>query len=299
MKTYDCVCIGLCAADYLCLVERYPRADEKTVAVEFSKQGGGPAATAAAALGKWGAKVAFVGKVGDDEDGRFVIAELEKMNVDVTSVIVSKKSRTPKAFVWVERGAGRRTVVLDRTGMQPVRASEISKVRFPAAGFLLMDGRDTDACLRAAKITHDNGGQVILDAGSPRKKMDALFRATDYFAASHTFIRHYFGRMSTKTACHRILESGPRVVVITLGEKGCIIATRDEFLHIPAFRKKDFIVDTTGAGDVFHGGFVYGLIRGWELEFCARFANAAAFLKCGKLGGRAGIPTLRDIYKLI
>jgi ribokinase len=281
------------------LVERYPHADEKTMAIEFSRQGGGPVATAAAALGKWGVNVALVGKVGDDEDGRFVITELEKMGVDTSHMIVSGRSRTPKAFVWVERGTGRRTVVLDRTDSKPMQASEIHWERFPVARFFLMDGRDADACLRAANITHKNGGQVIFDAGSPRKKMELLFRATDYFVASHTFMKQYFGRVRLKTACRRILEAGPHTAVITLGDKGCLIATNDEMLHVPTFHKNNFIVDTTGAGDVFHGGFIYGLLRGWQLERCARFANAAAFLKCGKLGGRAGIPTLHDIYRLL
>ncbi|MFH1539174.1 MAG: carbohydrate kinase family protein, partial [bacterium] len=188
---------------------------------------------------------------------------------------------------------------LSMEALKPMTARDVRADTFPRGRFLLMDGRDIEACLKAARLTRRWGGKVVVDIGSPRKRMDELFGLTDYFIASHAFVTRYFGRMSPETACRRILAGGPGVVVITLGESGCIVATVDEFIKVPAFKRENFVVDTTGAGDVFHGAFIFGLTKGWSLERCARFANATAFLKCGKLGGRAGIPTLGVVQEFL
>lgn len=299
-KTYDCVGIGLCAYDHLCLIEKYPQADEKVSAIEYSRQGGGPVATAMAAMGKLGADVAFVGRVGGDDEGRFVIRALEEMGVDASRVEVRRGERTALAFCWVEKGTGRRAIVLSMEALKPMTERDVRAKNFPRGRFLLMDGRDIGACLKAARLTRRRGGEVVVDIGSPRDRMDELFGLTDYFIASHAFVKNFFnGRVRDETACRRILAEGPKVAVVTLGERGSIVATGDEIIRVPAFRRRGFVVDTTGAGDVFHGAFVFGLIKGWGLERCARFANAAAFMKCGRIGGRAGIPTRRAVERFL
>lgn len=300
MEILDCVGVGLCVFDHLCLLKKYPGADDKIVALEHSTQGGGPVATAMATLGRLGARTAFVGRVGDDTEGRFVIHELERMGVDASRVIVGRGAKTPTAFCWVEKGTGRRAVTLAKDGKCSLSARDIREPDFPRARFLLIDGRDADACLKAARITSRRGGRVVLDIGSPRRRMDEIFSATDFFIASHMFIRKFHGRVKPETACRKILARGPETAVITLGAEGSIVANRDGLMErVPAFTRPGWIVDTTGAGDVFHGAFVHGLIRGWDVRRCALFANAAAFLKCGSLGGRAGIPTVAQVNRLI
>jgi sugar/nucleoside kinase (ribokinase family) len=130
--------------------------------------------------------------------------------------------------------------------------------------------------------------------------MDELFTHSDHFIASHTFVRKYFGEKATpENAVWKILERGPKVALITLGEKGCIGATAGGKFRVQGISRKGFIVDTTGAGDVFHGGYIYGLLRGWPPKKCAEFANAAAFLSCGSIGAREGIPPLKQVMSLI
>jgi len=299
-EIYDCVGMGICVSDYQCLLDRYPAADEKTELRQFVHQGGAPVPTALVALAKWKRRVAFVGVAGDDYDGRFVRAEMERFGVDTSFMVMSKRSRTPRAFVLIDGSTGSRMVVLDRTAIAPLPESAVSAGRLPRCRILRTDGRETPAALAAMALVRRRGGQVVMDAGSPRDRMEELFAATDHFVASHSFVRKYFGaRVRPETALKKILERGPRTAVVTLGEKGCVGSTGDGSFAIPGHRKSGFIVDTTGAGDVFHGGYIYGLLKGWPTDRCAAFANAAAFLSGGALGAREGIPSVRKVMRLL
>lgn len=297
---YDCAGLGICPADYICLLDHYPDADEKTVARAFSRQGGGPVPTALCALSKWGARTAIISLVGEDYDGDFIRGELHAAGVDTRHLKSLKGKRTARSFIWVDLKTGTRAVVLDRTGMPVMQPKDIVLAELPPARYFHCDGRDTDACLKAARQYRRRGTTIVMDAGSVRGRMEELIAATDHFVASHHFIRQYFGaRTGIKTACRRLLGQGPSAVLITLAEKGCICETRDgDSFSIPGHRGRHSIIDTTGCGDVFHGGYIYGLLQGWPIKQCARFANAAAFLKCGRPGGRIGIPRLEDALVL-
>jgi len=297
---YDCAGMGVCPSDYICLLDHYPGPDEKTNAQSFSHQGGGPVATALCVPGMWGASVAMIGVTGDDDDGRFVVREFEKYGVDTRFIRALPRARTACAFIWVDVTTGRRTCVLDRTGMPFLRAKDITSAALPPAKFFHTDGRDTEACIKAMKLYKKAGTQVIIDAGSVRPRMDELIASTDHFIASHNFARQFFGpNPNAKTVCTRILEMGPSVAIVTLGEKGCVGATKDGgTFEIAGHSRAGYIVDTNGAGDVFHGAYIYGLIQGWDVERCAKLANAAAFLKCGSPGGRLGIPPLKKALSL-
>jgi len=296
---YDCVGTGICPSDYICLLDRYPGADEKVMAKETSRQGGGPVATALAALGRWGRKTALVSVVGGDEDGRFVRAELEKDGVDTRFIRVKKRAATPRAFIWVDTSSGVRTVVLDDTGTPGLRARDIKLADLPPCRVFHTDGRDAEACLKAMRHYRKSGAEICIDAGSPRERMDEMIALTSHFVASRNFTAKFFGRgVTAEKACEKLMGRGPLAVVVTLGPGGCAGATNEGLFRIPGHSRKGFVVDTNGAGDVFHGGYIYGLLEGWPVEKCARFANAAAFLKCSRPGGRAGIPRVDDVRNL-
>ena len=297
----DCLCLGISPVDYLCIVDHFPGADEKMHARTFTRQGGGPASTAAAALGRWGARAALVSVAGDDDDGRFARASLSADGVDVSLFKLLPGARSPRSFIIVTPSAGTRAVVTENTGVRGVRPSDIPLAALPPARVFHTDGRDTDACLKAMRHYRKQGAFVSFDAGSPRPRMDELAALTTHFIASHSFMREHFGpRINPIAACKRILDWGPEVAVVTLGPRGCVGAVRDsgEFIA-PGHHRDNFIVDTTGAGDVFHAGFIYGLLQNWTPERCAAFANAAAFLKCAKPGGRAGIASVPKILELM
>ncbi len=296
----DCVGVGLCVADYQCLLDHYPAADEKTETKEFAHQGGAPVPTALIALAKWRRKVAFIGAAGDDDDGRFVKNELERYGVDSSRLILCAGASTPKAFVWIDAAKGTRAVALAREPAMAMPLSAVSGPNLPPCRVLHTDGRETAASLRAMRAARRRRAVTVIDAGSPRDRMDELFAATDHFVASHSFVRGYFGpRIKPADALGMILSRGPRVAVVTLAGNGCVGASADGVFRVEGRHKRGFIVDTTGAGDVFHGGYIHGLLSGWPPARCAEFANAAAFLSCGALGARDGIPSLKQTLALL
>ncbi len=286
----DCVGIGHCAFDYICLLEHYPAENEKTEAVGYSEQGGGPVATAMVTLAKLGGRAAFVGRVGADPEGDFVRQEFEHAGVDISALQVEPSVRTPQAFVWVNTQNGHRSIVLNRSRWQPPRWEEIDATIFDRTRFLHMDGRFPELEIPAAERVRSRGGKVVLDVGSVREQMDEIFGVVDYFVASENFFREFLGSIPLQTGLKQLKARGPATVAVTLGEKGSAGLDDFGFYHVPAFSVD--VVDTTGAGDVFHGAFIYGLTRGWELQKILVFSNAVAALKCTRPGGREGIPNL-------
>jgi len=289
-RKWDCLGFGLCAADYLCIVPHYPRLDEKIDAVEFSQQGGGPVATAMATLGRLGAKPAFLGKVGGDLAGQFIQQELEKDGVDTSLLIVAPTAYSAQAFLWIDRATGKRTCVLSNNQIPEVKPEEINPEWISQTGFLHIDGRDEEAALFAARTAKEKGVPVVMDVGSVRRRMEEFFPVVDYFVCSQSFVQQFLSNCSPEKAVATIKARGPKVAIITLGEQGSIAFDGKNIYLEPAFKVK--VVDTTGAGDVYHGAFIYGLLQEWPLPLVLCFANAVAALKCTALGGRKGIPTL-------
>ena len=298
---FDCIGLGISPADYICLVDHYPHADEKMHAQSFTRQGGGPASTAMAALGRWGLCTALISIAGDDDEGRFVKSELEKHGVDTRWFKLAPGLRSPRSFILVDVSTGTRAIVTENTGTRLLSARDMVLRDLPPARAFHTDGRDTGACLKAMRHYRAAGAATVLDAGSPRPRMDDITALTDHFVASHSFMKQVFGpRIKPETACRRILEKGPHTALVTLADRGCCGATREgQLFRAPGHHRKNFIVDTTGAGDVFHAGYIYGLLQGWPVARRAAFANAAAFLKCGAPGGRLGIRGVREIIKLM
>jgi sulfofructose kinase len=297
---YDCIGLGFCVVDYQCLLDRFPEIDEKTVAKKYIHQGGAPVVTALVALGKWKRGVAMIGIAGDDDEGRFITKEMAAYGVDTSHMILTKKTETKKAFVWIDLSTGTRTMVLGRERVIPLPASAAYKKNLPFCRVLHVDGNETPVALKAMRLVRERGGETVIDLGRPREHMDELFTHSDHFIASHTFVKKFFGERATpEDAVWKILDRGPKAALITLGEKGCIGATAEGEFRVPGFKREGFIVDTTGAGDVFHGGYIHGLLAGWPPKRCAEFANAAAFLSCGSIGARAGIPSLSKVMSLI
>lgn len=294
---YDVVGQGICAVDFLCRLPRYPRLDEKTELEEFSMQGGGPVPTALVTLARLGARCCYLGKVGDDQNGRFVRESLEREGVDARGLVVSPGARTPRAFVWVDGPSGQKSIAADRTGLEDLRPEELSRKLVVSGRYLLIDGKETEAALAAARWSRQAGGEVVLDVGSRREKMEQLLHLTDYLVASEGFALQFGNTGDAEAAVRALFRFGPKVAVVTLGHRGSICLSQEGLFRQPAFSVP--VVDTTGAGDVYHGAFIYGLLQGWELLRTIRFASAMAAIKCGRLGGRAGIPTLAQAEQLL
>ena len=294
---FDVIGLGYSAVDYIGVVPRLPEIDTKLLLEEFSRQGGGPAATATVTAARLGAKTAFVGQIGSDDLGDFMLRELIREGVDTSRVVRCEGASSQFSFIMVERSSGKRTILWTRSSVPPLEPNQLDKDFITSCKVLHLDRHEIRAAIQAAKWVREAGGLVSMDAGTFVDGVTDLMPHVDVLIASCSFAQDATGQ-SDPAECARRLLCERRIAGVTVGERGSWFATSDsaEF-HVPAFEVD--VVDTNGAGDVFHGAFAFGLARGWEAHRCARFASAAAALKCTKLGGRAGIPSRAEAEALL
>lgn len=299
---YDVCGVGRAVYDHCVLVDRHPEADTKTVALDRWRGSGSPVPNALCQLARWGRSVGLQAAVGGDVEGERIREQLQASGVDVRSLQVRSTDRTPTAYIWVERGSGRRTIVLDRN-LASLSSDELSCDPIRGSRALLLDGWETDAALEGANIAHETGVQVVLDAGGVRDRMDRMLGVTDWLIVPAAFVRDYYEEPvdlfhAVRDLLARGRGDGARGVVITNGPAGSVGAERGRppqwFQAYPVDA-----VDTTGAGDVFHAGFIHGLLAGWRFEMCVRWASAAAALSVTALGSRGKLPSRGEVRELL
>ena len=298
MNTCDVFGIGVAPRDLTVWLEHHPAADEKLPAEMFIESGGGPVPTALVALTRWGHSCGFAGVVGDDHAGRFVRDELAREGVDPAGLDLRSGVDTPTSLILVS--GPHRTICEWRQVVLPLGAEAIEPLA-PAlerCRALLIDGRMPEAQDAAARHVRRGGGFVMLDAGHPRPGVEDVLPVTDVAIVSHTYPAGLPGRPEPEDFLEdlrgRLAPDGLRIVGVTRGAAGCIVrSAREGPIRIPGHDVE--VVDTTGAGDIFHAGFAAALLDGASLEDSARFANAAAALKCRGRTGRAILPTIGEI----
>jgi ribokinase len=284
--------IGHATVDVFGVVPRYPQRDSKIELAEYSKQGGGPVATALCAAAALGVPATYVGKLGDDELGKYILAGLREFGVDCERVVITP-GYSPTSFVVVDRETASRTIFYTRGDLQAMQAREVDLSVLEGARVLLVDGLQPDAQIAAAEAAHERGVTVLLDAGSLREGMGELVALADIVIASERFASDLAPRGEVEDSLRELAKMGPRVAIVTLGDAGSV-GLEGQKLVRQAAHEVDAI-DTTGAGDVYHGAFAAALVRGYTLERAMQFASVAAGLSCQALGGRAGIPELDEV----
>ncbi len=254
-------------------------------------------ATALVTLARLGISCAFFGVIGDDDLGEKARHSLAAEGVDTAGVVVRAHADTQAAFIVIEQGSGKRTIFWRRSSGPPLRGDELEAGFLDGSDFLLLDGLMADVSLHAARLARDRNVPIMLDAGRVRPGMLEIAGLCDYVVAAEQFALDlgWNGTLEAFSELARRLGAG--VVTITLGERGSITCCNGEIFRVPAFAVE--AADTTGAGDVFHGGYVFGLLRGWEVRDAVIFASAAAAMKCRKVGGRAGIPSLPEVTQFL
>lgn len=289
--------LGNSAIDYLAVVPHFPERDKKMRVLDFKIQGGGPVATALVTLARFGIPTGYVGKVGEDDFGKFILQSLRKEKVDISRVIIDKKASSLFAFVIVEKKSGKRTILWTKKDYSPLKATELDKDYLLSGKILHLDGYEIEAALWIAKEAKKKKVKVTLDLDTVVPGIDELVSYSDVVIPSWSMASKLTGKDKPEQALEEIFSMGPSIVVITLGDKGCICRSENEVFFQPGIKVE--VVDTTGAGDVFHGAFIYGLLQGWELKKIAKFSNIVAALNCTKLGGRGGIPSLGEAMSLL
>lgn len=287
--------LGQCSLDYIVTVKKFPKEDTKEEALGFITQGGGPVATALVALSRLGVKTYFTGIVSDDEAGRSIKKGLMAEGVDTLGLVVKKGGSSQRAFIVANIKNGSRTIYWQRPGVEELAPQDVNPSLIRGKDFLLIDGLMRSAAAGAAKSARDKKIPVMLDAGSMRPGMLKLCGLSDYVVGSEAFSTGI--SPDPVRTLKKISALGPKAVTITLGRFGSVTWSEGRVFKTPAFRIK--AVDTTGAGDVFHGGYIYGLLKGWKIEDTVSFASGFAALKCLRPGGRTGIPDLKTTLDFI
>lgn len=285
--------VGQCALDYLAVVDRYPHVDSKEEVLAWHEQGGGPVATALVALCRLGERCRFYGVVGDDEAGRKIRKGLSLEGVACRGIKTVRGASSQVAFIAIERHTARRTIFWIRPSGAELAPDDLGRGFLRGAAFLLLDGLMAEVSLYAARLARERGIPVMLDAGRMRARMDELAGMSDYVVAAEAFARDLGWELSADRLMRERERFGAQALTVTLGAEGSLTAAREGCFHMPAFKVD--AVDTTGAGDVFHGGYAYGLLRRWGLFETVTFASACAAMKCTRVGGRAGIPRLDEV----
>jgi len=284
--------LGQCSLDYLGHIDSWPPADVKCEFSGLTVQGGGPVATALVACSRWGLSCALAGTVGDDTFGEMIIQSLRGEGVDTGGVAIRRGHASQFAFIAAERDSGARNIFWRRPTGAPLSPGEIDVDRLRSSKVFLTDGLFAEASLHGAREARKAGVPVVVDAGSLREGMLELAALSDFFLASTSFARAFGGDAGAREVCRRLAGLGPGVTGVTLGDRGYAALIEGRYRVRPAYRVE--AVDTTGCGDVFHGGFVYGLVQGWETERSLDFGSWAAAMVSLRLGGRAGIPRRED-----
>ncbi len=296
-KPFEVVGMGLNSVDFLCVVPEFPAANSKMEMLQFCKQGGGQVATAMVALSRWGVKTKYVGKVGGDEWGQFSLDFLRQENVDVTSVTIEPHATSQFATIIVDRTSGERTILWNRDERLMYRKGELQKEVICSGKLLHLDGHDIHAAIQSARWAKEEGMRTVVDLDKVEPLTSELIKEIDFVITSSRFPTLFTGISSLERALVEMQKQTSGFVCATLGHEGAIAFVDGEIVHVKG--PEIMAVDTTGAGDVFHAGFIYGLLQNWEVREILRYANSAAALKCKELGGRRGIPTLEEIQSLL
>jgi sulfofructose kinase len=295
-ESVDVVGVGINATDTILRLPGFPAPDSKMEVLSSEVAPGGQVASAMVACRRWGLSARYVGKIGDDAAGRLQRSEMEREGV-AAHWIIARGACSQVAFILVDQSSGERTILWKREPHIALRPDDLERTWIWGAHALLVDGHDTEAAARAACWAREESIPVVGDFDNLYPHLEVLLHQVDFPVTSKEFPERITGEANLLKSLPSILhEFKCRMIAATLGNLGVLAWTGSEFLLSPGFRIH--AVDTTGAGDIFHGGFVYGLIRGWPLQEILEFSNAAAALNCTRSGARGRIAPLEEIQRL-
>lgn len=294
-RPFQVIGFGENAVDWICRVPRFPQHDTKTQMEPILRKVGGQIATACSLCARYGLSTRYIGRVGDDDLGRFAQEDLGKDPMDLQLEVVADTA-THLSLIIVDRPTGGRTIIWDRDPRLGYREGELSRPLFVDGQTIHLDGNDLVASTQVARWAKEAGMRVCLDIDRVQPGVEELLRLTDFLIASRTFISAFGKESSWRSNLRFAASVCPGFVAVTRGSQGAAALWDDEILEFPAFEVE--VLDSTGAGDMFHGAFLYGVVQGWTIGRCMRFANAAGALACTGYGARSSIPELSQVLAL-
>jgi sulfofructose kinase len=292
----DLVGVGLNATDTVIPLPHFPVAGSKVEFGELKTLPGGQVASTVVACQTWGLSTRYVGKIGDDNAASLHRSEFERTGVEAHLLTVPNCA-SQQSIILVDRD-GERTVLHRHDDALSLHPEDLYREWILNARALHVDGWDTAAATQAATWAREAGIPVIADLDELYPGLDQLMEKIDYLIVSRDFPTRLMNEPDLETALRRMQQRyGATLAAATLGHEGVLAYDGVRMHHSSAYRVP--VSDTTGAGDIFHAGFIYGLLQGWALDHQLDFACAAAALNCTSVGARGGIKTVEEIQHLI
>lgn len=299
-KEFDAVGFGTNAVDFLIVTPEYPQFNSKIELVDYVQLAGGEIASTMAGLRRLGLKTAYVGRFGDDGAGDFGLQTLQTEGVDVTHAEQIAGARTQIAFIVIDERSGERTVIWKRDKKLSYMPEEAPLEIVRRAKVFHATPHDALACARMAQAAREAGAIVSIDIDNLFAGIEKLLPLIDIFIASEEFPERLVGIKDKRQSLREIKSRyGCKIAGVTLGEKGSLLLCEDEFIETDGFAVPNGCKDTTGAGDAFRVGLLYGLLTGESVETSAQMANAVAALKCRELGARTALPKVEELNSLL
>ncbi len=291
------LCVGHSAYDITYLLPNFPIENKKYKAQERIMVSGGPAGNASYLLGKYGEEVSYITRLGNDVYGNEILNDLKSVGVDIKNIVIEDEYVTPCSIIIANGSNGSRTIINYR------EETKVENIEFKYESLpqiLHFDGHELDLALKAIELFPNT--IKVLDAGTYKEGTVVLGKLVDYLVCSEDFAKDYckidkIEEDNFLDVLLKLKELNKKTVIVTLGERGSILEENRKVKKFKAFKAK--AIDTTGAGDIFHGAFVYGLSKGFSIEENIEFASACASLSVEKLGGRNSIPELYEIDERI
>ncbi len=295
---FDVLGLGSNCIDYLCLMDGYPTEDVKTEVDTIEMQGGGNIGTALVAVARLGGNAAYHGVVGNDEYRDRLFEELSRYGID-TQHVSFKEGKNHVAFILINRSNATRTIIYSKHNIPEFSPHEVNTDIITQTKVLLLDFFYEEVSLKASKFAKEHGVPVVIDAEWVCPHAKDIIANSSHLITSRNFALD-FTDMGGSENMEEVIKKLSQIVggcfiCITLGDRGSISFDREKE---KIFWQKPFIVDTvdtTGAGDVFHGAFCYFLSQGYSNEDAVRYSSACSAMKCRQLGGRRGIPTFNEL----
>lgn len=298
MFDFDVVGVGLNATDTLILLSHFPAYAGKVAFDDEILSPGGQVASAMVTCAKLGLRVKYIGTVGDDERGRIQMESLRGSGINLDDVEVRANCANQTAYILIDRSTGERTVLWRRDDCLRLEASSITPDMIRSARLLHIDGHDTPAVARAAQIARQHDIPVTVDVDTIYHGFDRVLPNVTHLVASSEFPIQWTNERDPFKALETIQDEYKLPVAsMTLGAHGALARVDGKFIYSPAFVVN--CVDTTGAGDVFHGAFCYAVLQQMPMRETLEFANAMAALNCTALGARGGVATIDEAKALM
>jgi sulfofructose kinase len=290
MNNIDVLVIGRSCLDYIAVVNQFPGENQK-LPLEFRLiEGGGQGGTSSCCISRLGGRVAYVGKLGDDDEGRYCLKRLKDFGVTTEFIELVSKGKTPVAYVFITAGSGARSIIYERNTLPKIKIDATLEKLVKKTGVVLIDPEVTYLGGQLKNITGSNV-KVIYDSERWRAGIEEIMKTADYFVPSAEFLAADELQLHNMSFNQRILKLNEMVagsLIVTRGEKGAYYIVNNILYHVSV--PEVTAVDTVGAGDNFHAAFALALAKGFDLHDAVKFSVAVASLSCREYGGRNGVP---------